>query len=282
MVLGSVAGASLAAFLCGTLNTMPWSWWLLLPLTVWLIYTSDHLLDARRIGPGSATYRHQFHYRHFRALALLVILTGFVACVLILGFLPQSLLATGAWLGAAALVHLACAQWIGFRAYPAEAVIALLYTAGIWFGPLLAAQPGTQSPASAPEIQACIALFALSAFTNLLVFSLFERETDAHETPNRMVVLLGLNASRALLYGCGLLAAIPAGYLLWNSMYAAGNSSAVLPGIALLMFAAVLIPQFVYGLRNHFARDERYRAVCDGVFLLYALPALSSVLPAFF
>lgn len=267
VALGSVAGASLAAYICGTLGRMPWSWWLLLPLIVWLIYTADHLLDARRIGPDAAAPRHQFHYRHFRVLASLLLLGSIVAGVVILLYLPRPLLYVGLGLGAAALLHLCFAQWTAFRRYPAEAIIALLYTAGVWFGPLLT-PPGVPRGIGPEALRSSLVLFFLSAFTNLVVFSLFERETDARESPNTIVAMLGVKKSEGLLYTGLIVSLAISGALLRRS----GESVSF--WLVLLLFCVANVPLAVYATRGFFARDERYRAVCDGVFIAYALPAL--------
>lgn len=267
MAFGSLAGGSLAAYLCGNLADMPWSWWLLLPLIVWLIYTSDHLLDARRIGPGAATPRHQFHYRHFYALSALVLFGGVAAALVIFLYLPRPLIDAGLWLGAAAALHLALTQWTAFRLYPAELVVAILYTAGVWFGPWLT--PARIDPAATEVgLQFAAALFFLAAFTNLLAFSLFERETDARESPNTVVLLLGERKSEVALYACLI------GSLLISGMMLLNQRGGVSFWIVLSLFCLANLPLAVYEGRAFFARNERYRAVCDAAFLLCALPAL--------
>ena len=38
-----------------------WSYWCILPLSVWIVYTADHLVDALRLKKKSHTKRHLFH-----------------------------------------------------------------------------------------------------------------------------------------------------------------------------------------------------------------------------
>lgn len=239
---------------------MPWSWWLILPLVVWLIYTSDHLLDARRIGPTARTERHHFHYRHFRILSALVLLTALVTAGLIWFFLPRPMLIGGLCLGAAAGLHLVLAQWTGFRLYPAELVIAALYTAGVWFGPWL-----TGGASTAPELLLAATFYFCSALSNLFVFSLFEREIDARESPNTLVLALGVRASEVVLATICVGSVVFAIFLIRSGMHA---------GIVALLFAATNLPIVIYALRRRFARDELYRLICDGALILYAAPAL--------
>src|SRR5689334_7150262 len=46
-----------------------------LGLTVWIIYTADHLLDAKRTEGVASTKRHRFHQQHFSFLVVVLILT---------------------------------------------------------------------------------------------------------------------------------------------------------------------------------------------------------------
>ena len=44
-----------------------------LGLTVWIIYTADHLLDGIKTHHRAATKRHQFHQYHFKVLCVVMI-----------------------------------------------------------------------------------------------------------------------------------------------------------------------------------------------------------------
>lgn len=264
VVAGSLAGASLAAFACNT--AMPLAWWLLLPLVVWIIYSTDHLLDARRIGPAAATFRHRFHYRHFLPLSIVTFLAASIAAYLILFELTQhpSLFAGGLVLGTMVLGHLGLAQIPRWRSYPAELLIAALYTAGIWYGPMLkrdAAIGGTVIPA-------LILGFFLAAFGNLLAFSLFERDIDAREAPNTIVIEYGRRFAEVLVCLTAVAAALS-----FAAAFAISEGDGERTAALIVAFTAV-VPAAVYSGRAFFGRHERYRIVCDGVFLLYAAPFL--------
>src|SRR6478736_436347 len=49
-----------------------------LGLAVWIVYTGDHLLDAKRLREQASTFRHGFHQQHFKLLAVLLA----IACIL--------------------------------------------------------------------------------------------------------------------------------------------------------------------------------------------------------
>src|SRR5690606_1037114 len=64
------AGAVICAlFLAEILRSRPGTPALImLGLTVWIIYSADHLLDARRIEREAVTHRHSFYQRHFQVM----------------------------------------------------------------------------------------------------------------------------------------------------------------------------------------------------------------------
>ena|SRR5688572_29933788 len=45
---------------------------LALGLTVWIIYTADHLRDAKKIKHRASTQRHRFHQQYFCSLTVFV------------------------------------------------------------------------------------------------------------------------------------------------------------------------------------------------------------------
>lgn len=68
VVLGAMAGMLFFVHLTG--ETVGIALYLLLGLTVWTIYTLDHLLDAKSIPGKAMMERHRFHQEHFRSLSV--------------------------------------------------------------------------------------------------------------------------------------------------------------------------------------------------------------------
>lgn len=75
----------------------PDSLYLLVGLSVWIIYVVDRLLDSGVVksSPRSESPRHQFHQRHSKVLWVCVILAA-IACLVILATLPTGLWSHGA------------------------------------------------------------------------------------------------------------------------------------------------------------------------------------------
>jgi hypothetical protein len=66
--LDVVAGAVAGALFFGEILQVQLSFSVLtaLGLTVWIIYTLDHLRDAKQILNVASTDRHRFHQEHFK------------------------------------------------------------------------------------------------------------------------------------------------------------------------------------------------------------------------
>src|SRR5688572_15677356 len=65
-----------------------------LALTVWIIYTIDHLRDAKTIRKVASTDRHRFHQKYFGHILITLCLVAAVDFVIIL-FVPQKVLLLG-------------------------------------------------------------------------------------------------------------------------------------------------------------------------------------------
>ena len=167
VVGGALCGGMLAEAVTGA--QMRLAWWVALACAVWVVYTLDHLLDARR-GSGALSYRHRFHRRHAGVLValatLLVVVGAGAAC-----FLRPSVLRVGVGLAAGCALYLASAQGLLLPGLPKEPVAALFYAAGIWVGPLAVAPGGWA--------WAACALHALCALLNLLAYGVLEARLDA-------------------------------------------------------------------------------------------------------
>ncbi len=137
-----VTGGALAMglFAVSVLQVKPnrW-WWPVLALSVWAVYTADHLLDGYVLKNASVIFRHRFHY-HYRYFFWMALgLASLTAVVLVWCFLGLKILFYGLLLGAAALTYLTLillTQKSGWY-FHKEFFISLFYVAGIWLAPLV-------------------------------------------------------------------------------------------------------------------------------------------------
>lgn len=266
VAFGALAGGTLvSAFLAQHMHP---SWYLILPVSVWVLYTWDHLLDAERLGADASTARHQFHHRHFRPLLLATIVGTFAAVLTAVVFLGTTGVFFGLGMGGIATLHFLIVRFVGARTSPflvKELGVALVYCAGIWGLPAIESGRLTD-----PILWIGFGQFLFLALTNLLEFSLFELETD--EADGHTSVARGLGPDRTVnlirlvlgaFVGLGAL-----GVLLYGPQPFERLELTYLP-MAVILAALILRPDI-------FARNERYRAWGDGAFLL---PFLYRLLP---
>ncbi len=175
VVLGALASGVLVLFLLD--SKMPMIWWLALPVSVWVIYSADHLLDAYRLGDRAHTDRHLFHHRYFFPLGLVWLFLLLLCAVVMPFFMPQRLIFFGFGMGGLVLLHLFLVWVIGgttSRLLQKELGVGLIYCLGIWGGPFVYHQSWPT------QVEAlCFVQFLSLALMNLLIFSRYEANTDA-------------------------------------------------------------------------------------------------------
>ena len=138
---------------------------LALGLTVWIIYTVDHLRDAKKIKHNASTQRHRFHQQYFYTLTVFAGLAILLDAVTIF-FIRRQVFEWGLILFAIVMIYLIVQQYLRFLK---EFFIASLYTWGV----LLLSITITTITLNI-TYALLIAQFGLIAWTNLVLFSWFD------------------------------------------------------------------------------------------------------------
>jgi hypothetical protein len=221
-----------------------------LGLTVWIIYTADHLRDARRIRQQASTARHRFHQLHFDVLV--VVMIGLVIMdALTLTFIPTQVLAWGVVLILSVSVYLVTHRSLKFLK---ELFISLMYSCGI----LLPSLSMTQVELNASH---CILIvqFVVLALANLFVFSWFDRELDQQDRQHSFVTVVGERATRVIIW---LLIILEVLLALINVFLGEYKMAPLLLG----MMGLMLITIFVF--RESLSKNDYYRLLGDAVFVV--------------
>lgn len=226
IVAGGVAGAAFAAHVTGA--RMPAAFWQVLPVAIWVMYTLDHLVDARAAGPRAANERHAFHARHLLPMSVAVALAGGAAAWRALA-LPAPILAAGVGLAVAVVLYLA-ALMRGLPSWLApEFPVAAIYTAGLWVGPLALGRR------DAPEIWLALALHGAVSFGYLCAYAWFEAPVDAADRARSIARDLGrarlarrIALLSALTTAVAVVAAVVAGPA-WAPAFLALTAAAAVP-----------------------------------------------------
>lgn len=222
---------------------------LALGLTVWIIYTIDHLRDAKKIEHQASTQRHRFHQQYF------YVMIGFLGLailldILIIFFIRQQVFKWGLVLGFIVGLYLIAQRSLRFLK---EIFIASLYTCGV----LLLSISTTRMQLNSMHYL-LIAQFALVAWINLLMFSWFDQEYDRQDKQNSFVTILGKRTTRIFLHSfCGLNFLLA---FIQISLYGVTPSVFIL----LSMNTTLLL---IFLFRTVFAKNDLYRLVGDAVFL---------------
>jgi len=222
--------------------------YLALGITVWIIYTADHLLDAKRISHRASSIRHRFHQNNFNRLAICVCIAVLVDGVLVF-FLRGPIFYAGLTLSFFIAVYLLFNRWL---MYLKEFFVAALYCAGI----LLPVTSIAGEEVLSNEIM-LIAAFFITTLINVILFSLYEYQNDKQDSNSSIATFFGINYTERILL---LLFGIQAVFIVFVGL------DSLLNGIMLAIMNAIL---FVLFLRpRYFTKDDLFRLTGDAIFLL--------------
>ncbi len=170
----------------------PW-WWPVLALSVWAVYTADHLLDGYAQKNDSVIFRHRFHYRHRYFFWTALGIVSLTAIVLVWHFLELKILFFGLLLGVAALAYLALVlltQKSGYY-FHKEFFISLFYVAGIWLAPLV-----WYRKAPGYGLLAVMVVVVILAWAEGLIMSVFEYGDDRRAQMQSFTTFYGVQVTR--------------------------------------------------------------------------------------
>lgn len=239
-----------------------------LSIAVWLIYTIDHLLDAKKTIGKPSTFRHQFHKQYRKPLvvtAVLLLMTG----VVIAYFLPRIVLYNGLVGMLLTGIYFLLLQRNSF--WQKEVCIATGYTWGICLAPVCI----NWGRLSLVQLVLIPQVFLL-VFANLLIFSWFDISNDKQDGHKSMAIHWGEKQARTVIT-----LIIIAGVLLSiftmlppffdkNAPLSFGEGQGVRPmeAILLLMFGILWL---IFKNNHFFRKNEAYRIIGDGIFFIPVL-----------
>jgi 4-hydroxybenzoate polyprenyltransferase len=195
-----MASSCLAAQL---FNTDPGPvWYVTLALTVWLLYTGDHMLDAWKHRKKIQRDLHYFMMKNRKTLVWSITLVSAVDILLIFNMLDKEYMKYALFL--AGLVLLFYAMRHVFRKnrilmIPGEIFVLLIYMAGTWLGPVVAGDMVFETGHGLVAL-----IFAGVLLMNLGVISLYDMQLDRRMGIASMANLLGIKRTKNLLLGTGI------------------------------------------------------------------------------
>jgi hypothetical protein len=251
--LDIAAGAVASAMFFGKLfhvHILPYGL-MALALTVWIIYTADHLRDAANIKHSASSARHQFHQRHFNTL---IILMGcaIVLDIIIIFFIRKKVLEAGVMLAIGVMIYLVIQRYLKvFK----EFFVACLYTCGV-----LLPSFSVTSQALSLFHAILIVQFAIIALLNLLIFSWFDHDNDLADQQSSFATILGKGvASRCIII-------IGAINFLGTILAFMESDGSFVPAALLGLMNVFLVAIFLFSTRLQ--TGSKYRVLGDGVFFI--------------
>lgn len=220
-----------------------------LGLTVWIIYTVDHLLDAKRVKSTASTQRHRFHQQNFKLLTSLVIVALIVDFISVL-LIRKSLFIAGSLLGLLILFYLLVQRYLSvFK----ELMGGVLYTLGVTLPSLIFGFDRLEWPFALLIVQ-----FLFTTWINLFLFSLFDKDRDMQDHHISFATRMGVPATRNVIIILLILCVCLGFYqILYHQLYAA-TIVLIMDGILALIFF----------MNRTFSKEDRFRLLGDAVFLL--------------
>ncbi|WKK87049.1 hypothetical protein [Marivirga arenosa] len=262
--LDVVAGAVISARWIGNYFNadIPTEAILALGLTVWLIYTIDHLLDARKLKSKDVFLRHAIHHKNAPYIFGLIAVVTMVL-IFILQSLKPYLIGYGLALGFVVFCYLIYVHFIQKTAiWAKEWFIALVYASGICLPTFSYIQ----------EIPLILIYFWLQLFIlasiNLILFNMIEYKTDKQNGFNSFATIKGADFSRRVI-----LFLLFAFVLIWSSSFLLFKAEELLDYQAMFIFMASVLAM-VLSKEIVLRQEEWYRVIGDIVFVLPILEIL--------
>jgi hypothetical protein len=235
----------------------------ILCLAVWLIYTLDHLLDARGLKDQSGKPAYRWHYDHRKILWPILLAAGLATGGLSLAFLPARILVFGCITGGLVVFYTLAHQGMFSSRMTylfKEGWISTVYTAGIWGVPLL-------YHGQVPDIPVILAIivYLLLVLVNVLIYSYHDHHRDCQESQQTMATVYGKKTTLHLLrlLILSVLSVILLAFLILDNP--------VMEKVFIILLGMTAVLGGILAFPRFFSKNERYGILADLVFLMPGL-----------
>ena len=254
--LDVVAGACISALYIADLLeiALPTLVLAALGISVWLIYTIDHLLDAYKID-NPTTFRHQFHKKNAKFLLVCCALVALGGAWITL-YLPYNVISSGVIILVIVFIYFLSLYMLRNKiVLHKELTVAAVYATGILV-PSMTILPDY----NLNTLAILFSIFFLLALGNVLIFSIYDEEADRNDGHVSITLAFGSNKVDNITYAI-LVTGIIGSFMVLREQFL------VFPAMFLVLVSILFF-------RNYFVRNELYRAFGDGIFLLPAITLL--------
>lgn len=257
VVFGSVS----TSYFFASLFHAKLSFWFyyLLPSTVWIIYTLDHVLDGIKLKEEAISIRHYIHYKYRGVILPIVGILSLFNLYVALVYLEEKILIAGFIIAAIVALYFLFIHFFKSLKAPfnKEFLVALVVCSG------MVLLPGLQGNLSFNLGSICIILsMVLINYTNLLLFSYFDYENDKANGLQSVATDWGLDKTKTM--AINTLGSAFVLFVFW--LFQHDNPSKLAVSVAFLLMVNILTVMIIQ--EDRFKQNELYRFWGDFIFLL--------------
>ena len=238
-------------------------WWIILPMSVWIVYTLDHIIDSYKNKTEAVIYRHKFHYLNRKSISIVMIFTGTTTLILSVLFLDTQIIILGILLSLVIAFYFALIFFFKQKRsifLQKELIIAIAYTTGIFMAPLY----WYGSLPSFSVIVVIFNIFILAWFEGIMI-SWFDYDNDIKDGHTSFTILFGKrNTRQFLILGHMIIEIITIIFLVITPFNIVFWALLVTLVMNLLLGFIIIFP-------HSFAQNNYYRIIGETVFLLPVL-----------
>jgi 4-hydroxybenzoate polyprenyltransferase len=256
IVLGALAVGAFAIHLLGV-SAQP-AWWFVLPTAVWVIYTSDHLIDSFSKKNQATIDRHLFHFQNRKILSILVLIIGFSSATLSFLYLDKQIVMGGAALSVLVLLYFLAIPFLKKKfkfIFQKELLIAFVYTAGIFLAPLVWYG---EIPGFTVIFLICNLFFL--AFVETIMNSFFDFELDMNDRHTSFTTHFGKRKTEAIVFFILFILFFISSILFFIQIESTLFTALFLEIIMIFLLMTIMI------FKNYFQKNSRYRWIGEGIF----------------
>ncbi len=261
VVLGALAMGSFASKIMGIHPKT--GWYFVLAAAVWIIYTTDHLIDGLFVQNNASLFRHQLHFIWRKPIIVLVILLAISSFLYSLWYLNSTIILGGLILALGVTIYLVLILLVANKRnfyFQKEFFISIFYVLGIWLAPLV-------WYAKIPDTQMLIVfiLFVVLVWSEGLTASTFDFDADRQDKHQSFSTHFGKSKTKKFVNG--LLSAT-----LLVSLYFVYKSSEIKYQLSFGLLIIMTISLFIFNyLSSNLKKWHSFRAFGEIIFWLPAL-----------
>ncbi len=262
-----VAGSAFSSLLVvKLLNVQPgWAYWLVLPISVWVVYTLDHIIDAYRLKKQASTYRHIFHFQYLKPILIIIGVISILNLFVILFWLEKEIIYFGLILSVATIAYLLLIHLIGKKSsfLPKEVLVSTIYTCGVWGGPV-----ALNNYYLIPSQIILLIIFFLLVLSDVLLLSFYEIDSDKKDKHSTMAVNFGKSGTRNIILLILLMVFATSIFIIFS------DDIMMYRTIAKLFLIMGLIQIFIIGFPVILIKNNLYRYFVEWIFWIPGLMML--------